>query len=79
MTAYVVFAAMRAGELDAAKAVAVTEKGARAGGARMFLAPGKPVTVAELRAGHDRAVANDAAICSRRGPRGAARKRSSPA
>ena len=62
MTAYVVFAAMRAGELDAAKPVVVSEKAARAGGARMFLAPGKPVTVADLLRGMIVQSANDAAI-----------------
>ncbi|MEO7744320.1 MAG: D-alanyl-D-alanine carboxypeptidase family protein [Usitatibacter sp.] len=62
MTAYVVFSAMRAGELDAAKAVSISEKAARAGGARMFLAPGSPVPVAELVRGMIVQSANDAAI-----------------
>lgn len=62
MTAYVVFTAMRAGELDAAKAVTVSEKAARAGGARMFLAPGKPVALIDLLRGMMVQSANDAAI-----------------
>lgn len=62
MTAYLVFAAMRAGELDAAKPVTVPEKAVRAGGARMFLAPGKPVAVADLLRGMIVQSANDAAI-----------------
>ena len=62
MTAYVVFTAMRAGELDAAKPVPVSEKAARSAGARMFLAPGKPVAVGDLLRGMVVQSANDAAI-----------------
>ena len=62
MTAYVVFTAMRAGELDSAKEVNVSEKAARAGGARMFLAPGKPVAVIDLVRGMIVQSANDAAL-----------------
>ena len=62
MTAYVVFTAMRAGELDAAKPVTVSEKAARAGGARMFLAAGKPAAVIDLLRGMIVLSANDAAM-----------------
>ena len=62
MTAYVVFDAMRAGKLDANANVAVTDTVMRAAGARMFVAPGKPVTVMQLLRGMIVQSANDAAI-----------------
>lgn len=62
MTAYLVFDAMRAGRLDANASVAVTDTVMRAGGARMFVAPGKPVTVMQLLRGMIVQSANDAAI-----------------
>lgn len=62
MTAYLVFAAIRAGHLDLAKAVPVSAKAVGAGGARMFLAPGKPVPVGDLLRGMIVQSANDAAI-----------------
>lgn len=62
MTAYVVFEAMRAGRLDADAGVAVTDTVMRAAGARMFVAPGKPVTVMQLLRGMIVQSANDAAI-----------------
>jgi len=62
MTAYVVFAALRDRELGEAQAVAVSDKAGKARGARMFLVPGKPVTVRELLQGLIVLSANDAAI-----------------
>jgi len=62
MTAYVAFAALRDRELDEAREVAVSEKAGKARGARMFLAPGKPVAVRDLLQGLVVASANDAAI-----------------
>jgi D-alanyl-D-alanine carboxypeptidase (penicillin-binding protein 5/6) len=62
MTAYLVFDAMRAGKLDANARVAVTETVMRAAGARMFVAPGKPVTVMQLLRGMIVQSANDAAL-----------------
>ena len=62
MTAYLVFDAMRAGKLDANANVAVSETVMRAAGARMFVAPGKPVTVMQLLRGMIVQSANDAAI-----------------
>ena len=62
MTAYLVFDAMRAGKLDANARVAVTDTVMRAAGARMFVAPGKPVTVMQLLRGMVVQSANDAAL-----------------
>jgi D-alanyl-D-alanine carboxypeptidase (penicillin-binding protein 5/6) len=62
MTAYLVFAALREGRLDADANVAVSETVMRAAGARMFVAPGKPVTVMQLLRGMIVQSANDAAI-----------------
>jgi D-alanyl-D-alanine carboxypeptidase (penicillin-binding protein 5/6) len=62
MTAYLVFDAMRAGKLDANARVAVTDTVMRAAGARMFVAPGKPVTVMQLLRGMIVQSANDATL-----------------
>lgn len=62
MTAYLVFDAMRAGKLDPSARVAVTDTVMRAAGARMFVAPGKPVTVMQLVRGMIVQSANDAAL-----------------
>lgn len=62
MTAYLVFDAIRTGKLDANANVAVSETVMRAAGARMFVAPGKPVTVTQLLRGMIVQSANDAAI-----------------
>ena len=62
MTAYVAFAAIRAGELDGAKGVQPSEKATRAAGARMFLVAGQPVAVQDLLRGMIVHSANDAAI-----------------
>ncbi len=62
MTAYLVFGAIRAGQLELAKAVPVSEKAARVGGARMFLVPGKTATVIDLLRGMIVQSANDAAL-----------------
>jgi serine-type D-Ala-D-Ala carboxypeptidase (penicillin-binding protein 5/6) len=62
MTAYLVFDALRAGKLEATANVAVSQRALRAPGARMFVAPGKPVTVMQLLRGLIVQSANDAAI-----------------
>ncbi|HEX3097642.1 MAG TPA: D-alanyl-D-alanine carboxypeptidase family protein [Usitatibacter sp.] len=62
MTAYVVFAALRDRGIDEARAVAISDKAAKARGARMFLVAGKPATVRELLQGLVVQSANDAAI-----------------
>jgi len=62
MTAYLVFAALREGTLDANADVTVSETVMRAAGARMFVAPGKPVTVMQLLRGMIVQSANDAAL-----------------
>ena len=62
MTAYLVFDALRAGKLDANARVAVSDTVMRAAGARMFVAPGKPVTVMQLLRGMIVQSANDAAL-----------------
>jgi D-alanyl-D-alanine carboxypeptidase (penicillin-binding protein 5/6) len=61
MTAYVVFAAIREGKLDIAKAVGVSERAARTVGARMFLVAGKPTVVGDLLRGMIVQSSNDAA------------------
>jgi len=62
MTAYVVFAAMREGALDAARVVTVSPRATRAPGARMFLVAGRQVTVKDLLRGMIVQSANDAAV-----------------
>ena len=62
MTAYVVFAAMREGKIDAATMVKPSEAAAKSEGARMFVVPGKPVAVADLLRGLVIQSGNDAAV-----------------
>jgi D-alanyl-D-alanine carboxypeptidase (penicillin-binding protein 5/6) len=62
MTGYVVFAALRERKLDPAQSVAVSENASKADGSRMFLAPGKPVAVADLLRGMIVQSGNDASI-----------------
>ena len=62
MTAYVVFAAMREGALDAARVVTVSPRATKAPGARMFLVAGRQVTVKDLLRGMIVQSANDAAV-----------------
>ena len=62
MTAYVVFAAIRDGKLDAAAKVNVSATAAKAEGARMFVKPGEPVTVSDLLRGMVVESGNDAAL-----------------
>ena len=62
MTAYLVFAAMRDGGLDPAKAATVSEKAWKTGGSRMFIEPKKPVTVGDLLRGMIVQSGNDATI-----------------
>ncbi|MGZ5032296.1 MAG: D-alanyl-D-alanine carboxypeptidase family protein [Usitatibacter sp.] len=62
MTAYLVFDAMRAGKLDAAKPVDVSENAAKAAGSRMFVVAGKPVAVGDLVRGLVVQSGNDAAV-----------------
>ncbi|MBC8023188.1 MAG: D-alanyl-D-alanine carboxypeptidase [Burkholderiales bacterium] len=62
MTAYVAFAAMREGKLDAATTVKPSADAAKSEGARMFIAAGKPVSVRDLLRGMIVDSANDAAV-----------------
>jgi D-alanyl-D-alanine carboxypeptidase (penicillin-binding protein 5/6) len=62
MTAWVVFEALRAGKLDPAKPIAVSETASQASGSRMFLAAGQKVAVQDLLRGLVVQSANDAAI-----------------
>ncbi|HYC35852.1 MAG TPA: D-alanyl-D-alanine carboxypeptidase family protein [Usitatibacter sp.] len=62
MTAYLAFTALREGKLDVGRPVTPSERAIRAPGARMFLAPGKPVAVNDLLRGMIVQSANDAAI-----------------
>jgi D-alanyl-D-alanine carboxypeptidase (penicillin-binding protein 5/6) len=62
MTAYLTFAALRDGKLDASTPVRVSPRAIRAPGARMFLVAGKPAAVPDLLRGLIVQSANDAAI-----------------
>jgi len=62
MTAYVVFAAIKAGRFDASQPVTVPANAAKAGGSRMFLEPGSKVPVPDLITGMVVQSGNDAAI-----------------
>ena len=62
MTAYVVFAAMRDGKLDAATMVNPSANAVKRAGARMFLVAGTPVSVADLLHGMVVVSGNDAAV-----------------
>lgn len=62
MTAYLTFAALKAGTIDAEQQVQVSEKAWRQEGSRMFIEPRKPVTVGELLRGVIIQSGNDACI-----------------
>jgi serine-type D-Ala-D-Ala carboxypeptidase (penicillin-binding protein 5/6) len=62
MTAYVVFAALRDKKLTLDQQARVSEKAWRAPGSRMFIQPGRPVTVDELIRGMVVQSGNDACI-----------------
>jgi D-alanyl-D-alanine carboxypeptidase (penicillin-binding protein 5/6) len=62
MTAYVVFGALREGRIDRAQAVRPSAAAMKAVGARMFIDPSRPVTVADLLRGMIVQSANDAAV-----------------
>ena len=62
MTAYLTFSALKAKTLQLARTVPVSERAWRAEGSRMFIEPGKPVTVEELIHGMIVQSGNDACI-----------------
>ena len=62
MTAYLAFSAIRERKLDPASPASVSEKAWRAGGSRMFVEPGKPVTIGDLVRGMVVQSGNDATI-----------------
>ncbi len=62
MTAYLVFAAVRDGKLALDQPARVSERAWRAPGSRMFIQPGRPVTVDELIRGMVVQSGNDACI-----------------
>lgn len=62
MTAYLTFSALKAKTLQLAQTVQVSERAWRAEGSRMFIEPGKPVTVEELIHGMIVQSGNDACI-----------------
>ena len=62
MTAYLTFTALKAKTLQLAQTVPVSERAWRAVGSRMFIEPGKPVTVEELIHGMIVQSGNDACI-----------------
>lgn len=62
MTSYVAYAALRDGRLKADQVVPVSEKAWKAPGSRMFIEPGKPVTVDDLLNGVVIQSGNDASI-----------------
>jgi D-alanyl-D-alanine carboxypeptidase (penicillin-binding protein 5/6) len=62
MTAYVVFEAIRGGQLSLEKSVTASVAAVGAPGARMFLSPGQSATIAQLLQGMIVAGANDAAV-----------------
>jgi D-alanyl-D-alanine carboxypeptidase (penicillin-binding protein 5/6) len=62
MTAYLAFAAIRDKRLESAREVKVSERAAKAPGARMFATPGQAVAVGDLLRGLIVQSANDAAI-----------------
>jgi D-alanyl-D-alanine carboxypeptidase (penicillin-binding protein 5/6) len=62
MTAWLTFDAVRAGRIELTRTVAVSEQAAKAGGARMFLAAGQQVAIADLLRGMIVSSANDAAL-----------------
>ena len=62
MTAYITFSALRQKRITLKQIVPVSEKAWRAKGSRMFIEPGKPVTVEELVSGLIVQSGNDASI-----------------
>ncbi len=62
MTAYIVFGALREKKIALEEPVAVSERAWRAPGSRMFIEPGRPVTVGELVRGMVVQSGNDACI-----------------
>ena len=62
MTAYVVFSALGARKLDIAQEVPVSERAAKAAGARMFITAGQRVAIGDLLKGLIVHSANDAAV-----------------
>jgi D-alanyl-D-alanine carboxypeptidase (penicillin-binding protein 5/6) len=62
MTAWLTFEAIRAGQVDVNKTVAVSENAVKAPGARMFLTAGQAVQVGDLLRGMIVQSANDAAV-----------------
>ena len=62
MTAYLVFTALREKRLSLDQQVRVSERAWRAPGSRMFIQPGRPVTVDELIRGMEVQSGNDACI-----------------
>ena len=62
MTAYITFSALRQKRITLKQNVLVSEKAWRAKGSRMFIEPGKPVTVEELVSGLIVQSGNDASI-----------------
>lgn len=62
MTAYVTFSALRAGEITFEQEVTVSEKAWRMTGSRMFIEPGRPVTVEQLVNGMIVQSGNDACV-----------------
>jgi D-alanyl-D-alanine carboxypeptidase (penicillin-binding protein 5/6) len=62
MTSYVAYAALRDGKLKADQVVPVSEKAWKAPGSRMFIEPGKPVSVDDLLNGVVVQSGNDASI-----------------
>lgn len=62
MTAYVTFSALRAGEISLEQEVTVSERAWRMIGSRMFIEPGRPVTVEQLVNGMIVQSGNDACV-----------------
>ena len=62
MTAYVTFGALKAGEIKPDQQVSVSEKAWKMEGSRMFVEPGRPVTVDELIHGMIIQSGNDACV-----------------
>jgi len=62
MTAYLTFSALNAKSLQLAQTVPVSQRAGRAQGSRMFIEPGKPVTVQELIHGMIVQSGNDACV-----------------
>jgi D-alanyl-D-alanine carboxypeptidase (penicillin-binding protein 5/6) len=70
MTAYVVFGALRAGRIDLAQTMRASPATMKSVGARMFIDPSRPVSVADLLRGMIVQSANDAAVALAEGVAG---------